>query len=138
METGYFFDTGLRFECTQCGHCCSGTPGKVFLSEEEVDKIALHMGLTTADFSRAYLVTAPYSEARLREKPGCDCIFLVDRRCSIYDVRPEQCRTYPFWLGFLRSREAWEREAAECPGMGRGKLFTMEEIIARCDTNRPG
>jgi hypothetical protein len=30
----YFFDDGLRFECTKCGHCCSGSPGKVFLADE--------------------------------------------------------------------------------------------------------
>lgn len=135
-ERPYFFDDGLRFECTQCGHCCSCAPGKVFLSEEEADCIAVFLKLDPTAFRKEYLVTAPYSEASLREKPGHDCIFLVDRKCSIYEVRPEQCRTYPFWLGILRSPEAWAKESDECPGMGHGNLFTKEEIIDRCDMNR--
>lgn len=137
-DRSYFFDNGLRFECTQCGHCCSASPGKVFLSDEEADRIAAFLRLDPDVFRKEHLVTAPYSEASLREKPDHDCIFLVDGKCSIYEVRPEQCRTYPFWLGILRSKESWDREARECPGMEHGRLFTKEEIIARCDMNRPG
>ena len=136
IEQSYFFDAGLRFECTRCGRCCSGTPGKVFLSDEEGDSIAGFLGLTPDAFREVYLVTDPYSEPALREKPNHDCIFLTDRRCSIYEVRPAQCRTYPFWLGCLRSPEAWARERHQCPGIGRGRLFTKEEIVARCDFNR--
>lgn len=138
MDRPYFFDGGLRFECTRCGHCCSGTPGKVFLTDEEAEQIAGFLKLDPAAFRKEYLVTAPYSEASLREIPGNDCVFLVEGKCSIYEVRPEQCRTYPFWLGILRSKEAWDKEAGECPGMGKGRLYTKEEIIARCDMNRPG
>ncbi|MEI6808570.1 MAG: YkgJ family cysteine cluster protein [bacterium] len=136
IDRTYFFDDGLKFGCTQCGHCCACAPGKVFLTEEEACSIAGFLKLDPEAFRKEYLVTAPFSESSLREKPDHDCIFLVDRKCSIYDVRPEQCRTYPFWFGILRTPEGWAKEGLECPGIGNGNLFTKEEIIARCDMNR--
>lgn len=47
----------------------------------------------------------------LKRKEGA-CIFLDQGgQCSIYDVRPVQCSTYPFWPSLLRNKEAWENEA---------------------------
>jgi Fe-S-cluster containining protein len=78
-----------------------------------------------------------------------DCIFLMDdnkalapdgsdgvhqqRKCGVYEARPLQCRTWPFWPGNLASREAWEEAAGTCPGINRGRLWTLDEIIARRD-----
>ena len=40
------------------------------------------------------------------------CIFLDPAgQCTIYDARPVQCRTYPFWPSLLDSLEDWNDEA---------------------------
>ena len=40
------------------------------------------------------------------------CTFLNPiGQCSIYDVRPIQCRTYPFWPSILKNKQTWEEEA---------------------------
>ena len=61
---------------------------------------------------------------------GHDCVFL-DREsqpgkavCSIYEARPTQCRTWPWWPENLASRRAWEatRRRTPCPGMGSGTV----------------
>ncbi len=40
------------------------------------------------------------------------CIFLTPSgSCSIYDVRPVQCSTYPFWPSLLKSKETWNEES---------------------------
>ena len=71
----------------------------------------------------------------LTEKPNGDCTFLKRENgkalCSIYPVRPVQCRTWPFWSSNLRSREAWESAANNCPGMnnGRGHDFVQIETL---------
>ena len=40
------------------------------------------------------------------------CIFLDQGgQCSIYDVRPVQCGTYPFWPSLLNNKKAWEDES---------------------------
>ena len=68
----------------------------------------------------------------LREKSNGDCVF-YDREagCTIYDVRPRQCRTWPFWESNLVSPEAWQETCEVCPGSGRGELIPAEEITRR-------
>ena len=45
------------------------------------------------------------------------CVFLKDNKCSVYEVRPSQCRTYPFWPQHILGRAEWEAEAVRCEGM---------------------
>jgi len=126
----YFFDGGLRFTCTQCGHCCTGAPGTVFMNRETSNRIAAHLGLSRASFLRrhAYPLRNGHS---LKEKENGDCVFFVDNKCTIYPVRPTQCRTYPFWPETVRSEAAWQRTCRECPGIGaEGRLYDKEEILA--------
>ena len=42
---------GLRFQCTQCGDCCSGAEGYVWVNQAEIDALAGAM-----DRSRNYIV----------------------------------------------------------------------------------
>ena len=35
-----WFAEGLRFTCTQCGNCCTGDPGYVWLSDIEIARLA--------------------------------------------------------------------------------------------------
>ena len=45
-----------------------------------------------------------------------DCIFLKDKLCTIYPVRPLQCSTYPWWPS-LMDPISWGIEGAEvCEG----------------------
>jgi Fe-S-cluster containining protein len=70
-------------------------------------------------------------ETSLRESTHGDCVFLQDNQCRVHAVRPQQCRTYPFWFKNLRSEDRWRRTCSECPGIGRGRLYGREEILAR-------
>lgn len=135
---------GLRFECTMCGNCCSGPPGYVLVSDDEVAALARRMGVSEADFLKRY--TTMTREGRsLIEKPsplpggGLDCIFLDRAKipgkavCGVYEDRPAQCRTWPFWPSNLKDRRAWERAKRTCPGMDRGALTTPQQIRIRRD-----
>lgn len=125
-----FFDEGLRFSCTGCGQCCTGAPGIIFVDDDQARKIADHLGVTKAWFLRryAYRYGKGYS---LKERENGDCIFLRGVKCGIYEVRPRQCRTYPFWVENVRSPEAWKKAAAECPGIGQGELHDKKTILRR-------
>jgi len=122
-----WYREGLRFSCLACGACCTGGPGYVWVSDEEIERIAAFLGLERAVFRRRYLVLG-YRGYSLREKAGYDCVFLDGGRCTIYPVRPRQCRSFPFWPETLRSRADWERFARDCPGMNHGRLYSLEEI----------
>lgn len=62
-----------------------------------------------------------------------DCIFLSTekdgcRGCVIYSVRPNQCRTWPFWSFNLHTPDQWNMAALRCPGINRGRFYSFEEI----------
>lgn len=127
---------GLRFECTQCGNCCSGPPGYVTFTDDEARGMAAALSIEPGEFIASY--TEPTSKGRsLREVKndrGWDCVFL-DRQsvpgkaiCGIYDARPAQCRTWPFWNMNLTGRKSWERSTSMCPGMDTGRLYSPDEI----------
>jgi Fe-S-cluster containining protein len=56
------------------------------------------------------------------------CRFLEGKRCQVYEARPAQCRTWPFWPENMNAK-AWDREVVRfCPGVGRGRKYSAEEI----------
>jgi Fe-S-cluster containining protein len=89
--------------------------------------------MTTLEFTRKYTETT-YGRLHLRD-PEKNCLFLEDKQCKIYEVRPHQCRTWPFWPENMK-KSLWEREIAPvCSGIGKGRLFSADEIeeIIRCE-----
>jgi hypothetical protein len=122
---------GLRFGCQACGRCCGGAPGYVWLDEEEVAEIAASLGLEAGEFQRRY-VRRLWRGLSLREKENYDCVLLDGAgRCTAYEVRPLQCRIWPFWPSNLKSPEAWDEAARRCPGIGTGPTYAFEQIEAQ-------
>ena len=102
------------------------------MSEEEIKCIAEHVGLSMEEFEAEYVRRKPFGKS-LKERANGDCVMLAGRGCSVYEVRPKQCRTWPFWRQVLRSRSAWESYARQCPGMNSGRLYSREEIEELAD-----
>ena len=125
----HWYRDGLRFECTQCGACCSGDPGYVWVDEQEVAAMAREMGLEKDAFERKF-VRQVGSQKSLIEYPDGDCILLDPRtrKCTVYEARPIQCRTWPFWDSTLRKKKDWRETCEVCPGAGSGRLYTWDEI----------
>ena len=122
---------GLRFTCRQCSGCCSGSPGLVRLGEQDIANLTKGLDMDTDSFAAAYCHSVDSGSGPclcLLEKPGYDCIFLESGACVVYDFRPVQCRTYPFWDEIVETAEAWARESRYCPGIGAGELRKPEEI----------
>jgi hypothetical protein len=138
---GEWYADGLRFACTQCGNCCTGPPGMVWFTPEEGRRMAERRGVSEADFLAQYArrVDGRWTLVERETEHGFDCIML-DRAtvpgkaiCGIYDARPTQCRTWPFWPENVRTRHTWEavKRATPCPGMDAGKLVPVEHIRIR-------
>ena len=72
----------------------------------------------------------------VKEKDNYDCIFLTKNGCSIYEGRPSQCRTYPFWESIVESRANWESEGKSCPGIGKGRKISRKEIEKELEKGR--
>ena len=131
MSRDVFYGSGLRFECTRCSECCRHTSGYVFLSETDLETLVRVTGSERPEFLRTFCSQVPFGVARrisLKEKPNLDCIFWENGGCSIYEARPLQCRSFPFWSACVSSSEEWELHARLCPGMGKGALHPRSEI----------
>ncbi|MBI1853585.1 MAG: YkgJ family cysteine cluster protein [Planctomycetes bacterium] len=129
MDEREWIGEGLRFGCTQCGHCCS-IPGFVWVTEAEAAALATHLGLSLDAFGRRYLRRVG-DRVSLVERSDGPCIFLgEDRRCTVYAARPRQCRTFPFWPGLVNSPETWAAVKETCPGIDSGPLHSRAEIEA--------
>ena len=132
-----WYANGLAFACTQCGNCCTGAPGHVWVSPEEIQAIADYRGETYGDVMIHR--TRPVGMQRsLTEYANGDCTFFdgQTRGGTIYPGRPRQCRTWPFWESHLESPERWKHVQAACPGVGQGNLVPLEEIERRASEIR--
>ncbi len=123
---------GLRFQCTGCGHCCTGDPGYVYVVRSEIEALAALVAVQVAEFEERF-VRRVGKRKSLIELPNGDCVFFdrLTRRCRVYDARPRQCRTWPFWRSNLQTPEAWDETCRVCPGIGRGRLVPLEQIEAQ-------
>jgi len=135
MQEPWYKD-GLRFRCTQCGDCCTGAPGYVWVNEAEVAALAEFLGEPVAECEARY-TRLDRKRRTLREKANGDCVF-YDRSlgCTVYAARPGQCRTWPFWESNVQSADTWKKTCEVCPGSGRGDLISAEEITRRLQVVR--
>lgn len=131
----YYRFANLRFECTQCGRCCTGRPGDVIaVNQAEQAAIVRFLAITAAWFKRRYLWRSDDGNDSVRLSDDGRCSFLDKTgKCRVYPVRPVQCRTYPFWPELVASKAAWEKEARACEGIGRGPIVSRERIDAALD-----
>ena len=130
-----WYKDGLHFQCAGCGGCCTGAPGYVWLTDEEEKQIADFLNISLDEFEKTYTRMVYGLRRSLKEIPqsNYDCVFFNSetKQCSIYDVRPAQCRTWPFWDSLLESKKAWNEASKSCPGCNQGPLIPFEEIEIR-------
>lgn len=103
-----------------------GAYGYVYLDLADRRRMAQLLGLPTGTFTRKYCdKTNGWFHLKDPEK---DCLFLDGKRCSVYEARPTQCRTWPFWPENMDAK-VWQEEVASfCPGIGKGKRFSLDDI----------
>ncbi len=132
-EPKTWWANGVQFECQGSGKCCTshGEFGYVFLTRKDRVRMAKVLEISTAQFTRKYCDKLGPA-FHLKEDPKQpDCIFLKNKRCSIYEGRPMQCRTWPFWPEVMPAK-AWKTEVMSfCPGVGKGRIWSPEEIEKR-------
>lgn len=131
-----WYRDGLNFTCTRCGNCCTGKPGFVWVTEREIVELAEKTRVTAEQFVKMFTRQVG-GRITLRDDADGDCVFYDPTRgCTVYDSRPDQCRTWPFWESAAGTPEAWERTQHNCPGAGHGELIPPEEITRRMNVVR--
>ncbi len=127
-----WYRDGLKFQCTGCGGCCTGAPGYVWVNRAEVEALAKLVGLEVAEFERQFVRMVGIRRSLVEYDNG-DCVFFDNksRKCRVYEARPRQCRTWPFWPSNVASRSAWLEISRRCPGCDRGRKVPLEKIQER-------
>jgi uncharacterized protein len=85
----------VRYICQRCTNCCRW-PGFVRLTNEDVTRIAAHLGHSEFDFIQKYTRLRPHRDGlALKDEEDGSCIFLNGRDCAIQAVKPAQCAGFP-------------------------------------------
>jgi len=132
-----WYAEGLRFACQpDCGKCCTrhGEYDYVYLEGDDVQRLAAHLGLTVREFRDRWTKRDDGHTILKMEGPACP--FLDGTRCTVYEARPHQCDTFPFWPENLKTPQGWEELGAFCPGVGKGDFVPLE-VIRRQLRGRP-
>ena len=101
------YNEGIRFKCQGSSNCCvsRGEYGFVYLSNKDVQRLSLFTKLKKNDFINIYCdKTDGFTHLKEKFKNG-NCIFLKNKKCTIYKARPTQCRTWPFWNENLNAKK---------------------------------
>jgi Fe-S-cluster containining protein len=99
----------------------------VWVNKEEIAALATLVDMTVADFEAKYVRSVGIRKSLIEFDNG-DCVFLKDRKCTVYGARPRQCRTWPFWDSNVRTPETWAQTCEVCPGAGKGRVVPLEQI----------
>lgn len=78
-------------DCTKCANCCK-TMTPIF-TRRDIKRIANHFQMTPEAFFDKWLITEEDSGNVVNAVLPCQ--FLVDDKCSIYEVRPSDCAEFP-------------------------------------------
>ncbi|MCB0415941.1 MAG: YkgJ family cysteine cluster protein [Bdellovibrionales bacterium] len=134
-----WYDNGIKFQCQGSGKCCTshGEYGYVYLTLKDRRRMAKLLNISTSAFTKKYC-EKERSSFYLKEKKNSDgsinpdCLFLENKKCSVYEARPTQCRTWPFWPDTLNAK-TWSKEVLNfCPGVNKGRLYSKKEIEEIC------
>ena len=97
-----------------------------WFSGAEINDLATHLNLPIDEFTNQYLEL--HDGKFVLKSRDVACIFLENDVCTVYEARPIQCRTFPFWPANLKSLYRWKIIMLECEGIGQGKHYSRSEI----------
>lgn len=117
-KNGYSF-TFNPLACEDCqGKCCTGESGYIYVTKDEALVISEFLAIDIKQLVSKYLFKKDYKYTIKENKiyDSYECIFF-DRElngCKIYDARPNQCKTFPFW-DYYKTKIGELKD--ECPGV---------------------
>ena len=105
--------------CSLCqARCCTGESGYIYVTKAEIQNIAQNLKMDIQEFVNKYLFKKMYKYSIKERKNGdeFECIFYdpIANGCTIYDTRPSQCKTFPFWDYY---KQRVDELKLECPGI---------------------
>ena len=82
-------EVSSQIDCTMCGNCCTKIPPGI--TEKDMERLAARLNITPDEVKQEYTESFD-NELSFKSLP---CCFLKDKKCTIYEDRPDDCRSYP-------------------------------------------
>jgi Fe-S-cluster containining protein len=116
-----------------CGKCCSqrGKYAHVYVEDDEIAALARLRGMSEPAFRQAHTFEDELGWTQIRfEGEYCPFLDRTTNGCTVYEARPVQCRTFPFWADMI-GKKGWTAEAREiCEGVGHGPVQPVAKVEA--------
>ena len=94
-----WYEQGLSFRCLNCGKCCMGAPGYVWLSPQDIEAISSFLKISQKKFLYQYTRFVK-NKISLKELQGCySCIFLRDKNVEF--ILSVLCNVGHFLFGII-------------------------------------
>jgi len=84
-------DVTRRIDCCACANCC--TIISPLLSHKDVRRLAGHLDIEKTQLIAEYLRLSKERDRYVFQHTPCR--FLQDKRCTVYEARPDDCRSFP-------------------------------------------
>lgn len=81
------------YDCSKCRNCCKMYKGSI--PEEDIEKDAEHLGITTEQFVEFFLEKARFDVGYQTKHKPCDFL-MEDGNCKLGECRPDNCKNYPY------------------------------------------
>ena len=127
------YKEGIKFECQSSGNCCvsRGSYGFVYLSLKDIKRFSIFFNLSIDEFKSKYCqITDGFIHLIEKNELEGKCIFLKNKKCTVYKNRPSQCRTWPFWNENMNAKVWNEDISINCPGIGKGDIIKPKKIAS--------
>lgn len=119
-----------RFKCQQSGNCCR-REGYVYVTPQEMSDMAKFLGVALAEFQKKYVIREEGWSLISSPTHRDGCFLNQSNQCSIYPVRPKECKTYPNWESIWQTKEGVLAELAMCPGLKKAFVAYQSTLTDR-------
>jgi Fe-S-cluster containining protein len=86
-------ETWNEVSCLSCSNCCRKmTPT---FKKSEIKRISSHLGMTSKEYFEKYLTIDADNGDIINQSTPCQHLDLVTNKCSVYEIRPDDCRLFP-------------------------------------------
>ncbi len=115
-------------DCLECANCCKVmTP--TFTKADRV-RISAHLNMTEQEFYDKWLMTDKDNGDKVNRIQPCQFLDLKSNKCSIYEIRPLDCATFPHFKRkpFAGYNHIHDQNIEYCPATFKFISLMQEKI----------
>ena len=115
-------------DCLSCANCCK-TMTPTF-TKKDIKRISNHFNQTPQEFTDKWLYKERGTGDMMNKKQPCQFLNLKDNKCSIYEIRPDDCAGFPHHTKkhFTEWVHVYKQNVEYCPATYKLVEKMMERV----------